>query len=405
MGTIGIQITAAGAVVPSYADVLAQLRNSYWSIFGTDAQLTPDTQDGQLLAVFAQAITDANNGALAAYNARSPATAQGAGLSGVVKINGLQREAASNSQVVVTIVGVAGTIITGGIVGDGLSLGTQWALPPAVTIPIGGSIDVTATCTSLGATSAGVGTITQIITPTLGWQSVTNAGTATLGSPVETDATLRQRQSASTSLPAQTPVESIYAAIANIAGVSRVAVFENDTDTVNADGIPSHSIAAVALGGDAMAIATAIATQKPPGTGTAGSVTEVVLDQNGVPNTIRYYPLTLVTITVHITIKALTNYVSTTGLALAASIAAFISDFDIGEDSYLNRLWAPANLNGDAATDSIGKSQAELDVLAKTYTVTALTQSRSGPPAVQDVAIAFNEAAVCTPANIVVTVI
>ncbi len=72
---------------------------------------------------------------IAAYNSFSPGFAQGAGLSSIVKINGIARKVPSNSQCVVTIVGQAGAQITNGIIGDNLNLGTQWALPALVTIP------------------------------------------------------------------------------------------------------------------------------------------------------------------------------------------------------------------------------------------------------------------------------
>ena len=62
--------------------------------YGSDAVLTPDSQDGQLLAVFAQAIYDNGQALIAIYNSFSPATAQGAGLSSLVKINGLARDVA-----------------------------------------------------------------------------------------------------------------------------------------------------------------------------------------------------------------------------------------------------------------------------------------------------------------------
>ncbi len=181
MTTLSPQITAAGISGPSYADVLAQLKSQYWQIYGADAVLTPDSQDGQLLAVFAQAIYDAGAAVIATYGQSSPATAQGAGLSSVVAINGLTRIAGTASTAVVTVVGTAGTVINNGMIGDNQNLNTQWLLPATVTIPIGGSIAVTATCTALGATSAAAATLVNILTPTAGWTSVTNAGAATAG--------------------------------------------------------------------------------------------------------------------------------------------------------------------------------------------------------------------------------
>jgi uncharacterized phage protein gp47/JayE len=405
MGTLAATIDATGISAPDFDDTHQQLKVGYFSIFGSDANLDDDSQDGQLLAIFSRAIFDLNQLAIGTYNSFSPLTAQGNGLASVVKINGLKKLVASNSQAPVTIVGQTGALIEGGLVGDNANLNTTWALPAQVTIPESGSIDVTATCTDAGATPAAPGTLTVIKTPTLGWQSVTNANAASPGQPVETDAALRRRQSVSTANPSQTVLEGIRGTLASLTGVGRLAVYENDTDELDANGIPDHSIAVVISGGDATEIAQAIALKKGPGPGTFGTTSEIVIDPQGMPNTIKFFPLTTVPITLHVTIKALTGYVSTTGDALLASLSDFIGGLSIGETSFLNRLWVPANLNGDNATDATGLTQAQLDVLSKTFNVTSIMQARGGgAPAAADVAIAFNEAAMGGVANFTLTV-
>lgn len=378
--TLAAVISPTGISAPDYATILASLQNSFWSIYGSDANLDPDTQDGALLAVYAQANYDTNQATIATYNAFSPLTAQGVGLSSVVKINGIKRKSSSNSQVVVRVDGVVGTIIQGGIVGDDLNLGTQWALPASVTIPVAGFADVTATSIVPGTVTAAAGSLTKILTPTLGWQTVTNAATAVPGLPVESDATLRQRQSRSTALPAETPLEAIFAAVANVPDVGRVAVYENDTDATDNQGIPSHSIAAVVEGGDANDVAEAIASKKAPGTGTYGTTSVLVFDSRGVPSTIRFFSLSDVPVSVSITIKALTGYLSTTGDTIKSAIAEFISQLPIGENSYLGRLYGPGNLNGEAAVTASGMTQVQLDALSQTFTILVISQSRPGNP-------------------------
>src|SRR5476649_1219493 len=105
MATLAPIVSAAGISGPDYADIFAQFQNAFWSINGSDAVLTSDSQDGQMLAVVSQAVYDAGQAIIADYNSRSPSTAQGAALASLVKLNGITKKAASNSQVVVTIVG------------------------------------------------------------------------------------------------------------------------------------------------------------------------------------------------------------------------------------------------------------------------------------------------------------
>jgi uncharacterized phage protein gp47/JayE len=391
--------------VPSYADVFTAYQNEYLAIFGSDAVLTADSQDGQWISVQAQAHFDLCQVCAAVYNSFSPATAQGAALSSVVKINGILRKVPTASTATVTIVGVAGTTITGGIIGDNQNLGTQWTLPATVTIPGGGSITETATCTTSGAASAAPATLVNILTPTAGWQSVTNAAAATLGAPVESDAALRVRQSVSTSLSAQTPLDAIWGAVANTAGVGRTIAYQNNTAFTDIAGRPAHSVTVVAEGGDMDLIAAAIAATKGPGPSTYGTTSRTVIDAKGVAEVVNFYQLTPVPITLTLTLGALTGYLSTTGDLVKAAVASFISGLAIGETCYLNRLFSPANLRGDEAIAATGMTQAQLEALSATYNVTAILQSRTGAPAASDVTMAFNEAASCVVGDITLVVV
>lgn len=365
LSTLAAQITATGIFAPPYSDILTSLQASYMSIFGSDVVLTADSQDGQFLAILANSINDANNTAIATYNAFSPTSAQGTGLSSVVKLNGLKREVPTFSVVTLTIVGQAAAVITNGFVGDNQNLNTQWALTSPIVIPGSGTINVTATCTTPGAINAAPGTLNQIVNPTRGWQSSTNAVAAVPGSPVETDAALRKRQSISTALPAQTPMESIVAQVADVPGVNRFRGYENSTGITDANGVPGHSISLVVEGGSPTAITNAIFLKKNPGTGTYGTTTEVVIDSEGFPDTIHFFVAAEVTISVVVNVTMLPNWSASTIPLIQASEVAAILALEIGQYSRLANLIAAAILP---------------NALAQTYFVTSVTQSRVSPP-------------------------
>lgn len=396
-------IDQTGIHAPTYQDVYSGLIAQYQAIFGADIYLGNDSQDGQLIGIFAQAIADANNALVANYNAYSPATAQGAGLSSQVKINGLARLVPSNSTAVMALVGQAGTIINNGIVQD--SAGNQWALPVTATIGISGTLNVTATCAVPGAVNAQANAITQIVTPTLGWQSATNPLPAVPGSQTESDATLRIRQSVSTAQPANSVIASISAAIGNVVGVGQWMVYENATGSTDANGVPAHSISPIVSGGTVDAIAEAIQSRKPPGIQTYGTTSVVVIDPVGLPITINFFQLAEVQIYVALTIHPLSGYLSTTGALIQNAIAASINAMTIGETVYLSRLYAPATLSGDAATLSSGLNQAQLDALSVTYSITTLfIGTAPSPSGTSNIAIAFNASAQSSVADIGLTV-
>ena len=383
-------IDASGISAPTFADVLDYLKTKYRAIYGQDTYLEADSKDGQWLAELASCINDSNSTCIAIYNSFSPGTAQNAALSSNVKINGITRHAASYSTVDLTIVGQAGTTITNGIAKD--ASGNQWALPASVVIPPSGSIIATATCQIIGAIEAAIGAVNQIGTPTLGWQTVTNATAASAGAPVESDAALRQRQAVSTAIPSLTVMDGTIGAVANISGVTRYAAYENDTSSTDAHGIPSHSISMVVEGGDAMAIAQAIANKKTPGTGTYGMTSEVVTDVYGRPITINFFRPANAPISVAVTIKALAGYTSVNGDAIKQAVSDYINGVAIGGGLSGSVEW------GDALTaaNSVGGGV--------TYKMAALSLTGPRGAGSPDVALLFNEAASCSTSAVTLTV-
>lgn len=388
--TLAASLTSSGISAPTYSDIYASLQASVKSIYGTDVVIDPDSQDGQLLAIVAQAINDSNSAAIAVYNSFSPATSQGEALSSNVKINGIARRVATNSTATVTLVGTVGTQILNGVVADVNS--NLWNLPTSVTIPSAGFVNVTATAQLLGAILANSGEINKIQTPTLGWQSVTNALAASPGAPVETDAALRQRQTHSVALPSTTVLDGIVGLIESISGVSSVKAYENDTNATDSNGVPAHCISMVVQGGADADVAQAIFDKKTPGTGTYGSTTVTITEPAGFSNAIKFYRPTLNVISVEVQLHALTGYTTAIGTSVKQAVADYINSLSIGSSVMISRLYLPAQLNG--APDSL------------TFEVMSVKAAISpGTPGTTDVAIAFNARATATVANVSIVVV
>lgn len=373
-----------------YPTFLEWLKEEYRTIFGADVYLEADSQDGQDIAIRARAMYDSAALGAAIYNSRSPATAQGVGLASLVKVNGIKKRVPTKSTVDLDLAGDIGTVITDGIAED--TNGNKWVLPTPTTIPITGTITVTATAQEAGAVRAEASTVTKIFTPTRGWVSVNNPLAATAGAPVETDGQLRVRQSVSTALPSLSVMEGTIGAVANVDGVVRYKGYENDSASTDADGIPAHSIALVVEGGSAAEIAEAIAIKKTPGTRTYGTTSEVVFDRYGMPNTINFFRPTDVPITVEVRITALAGYTSGYAELIKTAVADLINSLSIGADVLYTKLFVPANLPGT--------------VQGTTFDILTIKLKRGADPlAASNVVIAFNEVASCDVANITVTVV
>lgn len=391
--TLGLSatITAQGITAPDYQSILAKITGYFQQIYGTDAYLEPDSKDGQMVALVALAIHDANNSAIACYNSFSPATATTDALTRNVKINGITRHPATRSTVDLTINGTAGTTISNGSVKD--SNGIIWILPFSVAIGISGLVTVTATCGTPGAVAALAGSVSQINTPTRGWVSVTNATAATVGRAAETDAELRVRQAQSVALPSLTPFDAIDGAIANVDGVTRHKLYENDTGAVDSNGLPAHSVSAIVDGGDAAVIAQALQGKKGQGVATYGNTSILVSDKYGNPHTIKFSRPSDVPVYIAITIKAFTGYTTQIGADIKSAIVSYINSLTIGDDVLLSRIYSPANLGVVSGGSS------------RYYDITSLMIGKSpSGVAASNIITGYNESASCKPENISITV-
>ncbi|EDK8462666.1 hypothetical protein CSM97_000772 [Salmonella enterica subsp. diarizonae] len=393
LDTLGLSatVTAQGISAPDYQTILDTLTSYFRQIYGSDAYLEPDSKDGQMVALVALAIHDANNTAISVYNCFSPATGYGAALTSNVKINGIARKGATNSTVDLLLTGTAGTTITNGTVKD--TNNVIWRLPASVVIGVDGTVTATAICSKSGAVAAPVGAITTINTPTRGWTSVTNPAAATVGAPAETDAELRIRQGQSVAIPSITPFEGVDGAIANIAGVTRHKLYENDTGKTDGNGLPPHSISAIVDGGDVTEIARAIRGNKGQGVRTWGKTSVTVPDKYGNPHIISFSRPTDVPVYGKITLTVFAGYTSQIGVQIQQAVADYINRLMIGDQVLLSRIYSPANLGVVSGGN------------ARYYDIQELLIGKS-PEAVAaaNINIAYDESASCKPENIIITV-
>ncbi|EGZ5375342.1 baseplate J/gp47 family protein [Salmonella enterica] len=393
LDTLGLSatVTAEGISAPDYQTILDTLTSYFQQIYGSDAYLEPDSKDGQMVALVALAIHDANNTAIAVYNCFSPATGYGAALTSNVKINGIARKGATNSTVDLLLTGTAGTTITNGTVKD--TNNVIWRLPDSVVIGVDGTVTATAICSKSGAVAAPAGAITTINTPTRGWTSVTNPAAATAGAPAETDAELRIRQGQSVAIPSITPFEGVDGAIANIAGVTRHKLYENDTGKTDGNGLPPHSISAIVDGGDVTEIARTIRGNKGQGVRTWGKTSVTVPDKYGNPHIISFSRPTDVPVYGKITLKVFAGYTSQIGVQIQQAVADYINRLMIGDQVLLSRIYSPANLGVVSGGN------------ARYYDIQELLIGKS-PEAVAaaNINIAYDESASCKPENIIITV-
>ena len=230
-------------------------------------------------------------------------------------------------------------------------------------------------------------TITTISTPVLGWDSVTNPISAVAGRFIETDEELRERFRVSKFERASNILEALYSALINLDTVEQVVIYENDTDVVDANGLPPHSFMPIVLGGISTNIAQSIWENKPLGIRSYGNTSVTIYDSQGFPHDIGFERPNPVTVYIDLDITTNSDFPQNGEQAIKDAIAAYMeAQFGIGEDVVYSRLYTPIN--------SVAGHQ-----------VNSLTIGTSpSPTGTVNIPIAFNELFSLDPNNIVITV-
>ena len=161
---------------------------------------------------------------------------------------------------------------------------------------------VTFECTQEGAITPAIGDLTDIVTTYAGWDAVSNNVPANTGRLAESDTALRQRWNASLYTRSVGMTDSIASALMTLNGVTSAYVYENDTDSTDADGRPPHSIEAVVNGGETDEIGLTIWQKKAAGIYTYGSQSVSINDSQGFPHTINFNRPLVVPIYLNITV-------------------------------------------------------------------------------------------------------
>jgi uncharacterized phage protein gp47/JayE len=228
---------------------------------------------------------------------------------------------------------------------------------------------------SLTAVNAGpiegeANTITSIQTPKTGWDAVTNPTAVVPGEDVETDEELRERFRQSKYIRATNILEALYSDLISLENVIEVQIYENDTDVVDANGVPAHSFLPIILGGDPLDIAETIWENKPLGIRSYGNTTQTIYDSQGFPHEIGFERPNPVDIYIRMDLTTNANYPQNGDDLIRSNLASyFTSDFGIGDDVIYSRLYTPINsvpghaVNSlEVSTDGVTWTTANIDV-------------------------------------------
>jgi predicted secreted protein len=281
-------LTTTGLTIVTQSELVTNFTTNYQAIYGSSINLASNTPDGQMMMIYIQTLLDNAQLLQLIYNSFDPDQAVGIQLDMRVAINGIQRQAGTNTITNITLVmsqsvnlyGLDQTAQSVFTVAD--NAGNQWQLQ-TTQLGVSGTQVYAFQAANPGAVLTTPNTITIPVTVVLGVTSINNPTTyTTLGINAETDAALRIRRLQSVSLASQGYYASLLAALENINGVTSAFVYENTSSGTNVAGVPGHSIWVIVAGsGSAAAIAQAIYSKRNAGCGMYGGTTYLVTQVDG----------------------------------------------------------------------------------------------------------------------------
>lgn len=197
--------------------------------------------------------------------------------------------------------------------------------------------------TEVGSIEQAPNTITTIITPILGWDSVTNPQEASVGRYEETDEELRLRWRNTKFQFATNIVESLYSAVFSLEGVSNAVIYENDTDVVDENGVLPHSFLVLVDGGLSSDVATAIWRNRPTGIRSQGNTSVDIIDSFGYVRTINFSRPTEVQVYIEIDLETNNRFPEDGEQKIKEALISYINGLTINDDVVYSRLYTPIN--------------------------------------------------------------
>lgn len=338
------EFTQDGISVQTYQEIYDELANGYRAIYGDDINLDADSPDGQRVAIEAQARLDLQTFGLTLYQQLDPDLAFGEAQNRIIKLAGIQRRPGTRSQVDVDITTDRPVTLSDDFTVEDI-LGQSWVTLSTIDILSAGTTSVTLFSQNFGSIEANASTVTSPVTFVTGVTSVTNPSAATPGVDEETAEELRIRRNKSLRNPATSTVGGLFTALTNLANVTDLAVYENDTDVFDATlSLNAHSIWAIVEGGAVDEIIETIAKNKTGGTGLKGTVSGTFVETLYKPDGDPYF------ITHEMSFDRPTEVDLHINVTVTRKDAAIPSDVAAIEQALVDRKWS---LNENAIASNL----------------------------------------------------
>lgn len=274
-------VLPTGVVVPDTGDLQADVIAEFRSSFGQDLRVSADTPQGVLITAeaLARAEVAENNATLA--NQINPDLAGGIFLDAIAALFALERQAATSTLVPGAVLGGRPMTIVPQGVRVRSSAGDLFRTAGAVILDTLGTATVNLLSVETGPVPAGAGSITFIVDPVLGWETVTNPVDGIAGTVQQSDESfrnLRRRTLARQGISTPEAIMSEVSALPNVRSLQFRENISNLPQTIDGIAMVPHSIWVCVDGGVDSDIALALLENKTAGAAWNGSTSVTVTE-------------------------------------------------------------------------------------------------------------------------------
>lgn len=287
------QFTTKGFIAPPDSAILAGVIADLQEAFGGNLNLNVNdtnslaTPQGQLATSMAAIISNAYGMWQMLTNQVDPAYAQGRMQDAIARIYFLERDPARSTVVSCQCTGLAGVVIPTGALAVAQD-GNIYSCTNGGTIPVTGNITLQFAAQTTGPLVCPANTLNRIYQAVPGWDTINNPTEGVLGNNVESRYAFEQRRALSVAENSLGSLPSIIGSVLSVPGVLDAYVTDNTTNgtlsftngSVGGTSLVPHSIYVAAVGGDDLAVATAIWAKKAPGAAYNGNTTVSVQDSS-----------------------------------------------------------------------------------------------------------------------------
>jgi uncharacterized phage protein gp47/JayE len=264
--------TSQGFIRKTEDIIIAELEQRARELFGNDIDLSPYNPVGAFIRLKSYALSQNWEALENNYYSSYLDTANGVDLDRLGQFAGIPRKSAQTEKVVLTFTGSNAIVVPSGFLVQTPS-GVLYRTIQSGTIA-SGTVNLQAESDLIGTVSRVTsGQLTEIVTPVVGIDSVTNLSPSSGGSLVESDGDYRARILNSVGFIKNSgAVDYIKIKLEEAEFIQSVYIAENNKP-VEFNGLPANSLSFTVLGGTDLEVAQLIYQYKPAGVQTVGDIT------------------------------------------------------------------------------------------------------------------------------------